>query len=290
MYLRLSKADNREGTRSESIKNQQLLLERYIKEDAELCGYSIKTFEDDGFSGLEEKRPALQDMLSLVRERKIYAVLVKDFSRLSRNHLYLASLCEQVFPACHTELIALGDHYDSRRKEELMPALRFKSLFNEYYSRDISRKVKTSLTAKKEKGEYAVAKPPFGYRSVGENWIVEEEEADVVQRIFALAAQGYTNSGIVHILKEEAPSFPMYPMKVYRILQNPVYCGKHIWHKYENLYGKCKKSVLLPKEYWRVEKGNHPPIISEKIFQSVQKKVEKNKEDNLKNESKKFII
>ena len=154
-----------------------------------------------------------------------------------------------------------------------MLALRFKGLFNEYYSRDISRKVKTSLAAKKEKGEYAVAKPPFGYRSVEGNWIVEKEEALVVQRIFALAAEGYTNSRIVRIIKEEAPSFPMYPMKVYRILQNPVYCGKHIWHKYENLYGKCKKSVLLPKEYWRVEEGNHPAIISERVFLGVQEKI-----------------
>ena len=290
IYLRLSKADGREGIRSESIKNQQRLLERYIKEDAELCEYSIKIFEDDGFSGLEEKRPALQDMLSFVRKRKIYAVLVKDFSRLSRNHLYLASLCEQVFPACHTELIALGDNYDSRKEEELMLALRFKSLFNEYYSRDISRKVKTSLTAKKEKGEYAVAKPPFGYRSVGGNWIVEEKEANVVRRIFELAAQGHANSGIVHILKEEAPLFPMYPMKVYRILQNPVYCGKHIWHKYENFYGKCKKSILLPKEYWREGRGSHPPIVSEEIFQRVQEKAGKNREDGLKNDSKIFII
>lgn len=268
MYLRLSKADDSGCVRSESIKNQQLLLERYIREDAGLCGYGIRIFEDDGFSGLEERRPALQDMLSLVRKGKIYAVLVKDFSRLSRNHLYLASLCEQVFPTCHTELIALGDNYDSRREKVIMPALRFKSLFNEYYSRDISRKVKTSLMAKKEKGEYAVAKPPFGYRSVEGSWIVEEKEADVVRRIFALAGQGYTNSGIVRILKEEAPSVPMYPMKVYRILQNPVYCGKHIWHKYENLYGKCKKSVLLPKEYWRVEQGSHPPIISEETYLS----------------------
>lgn len=272
IYLRLSKADGREGIRSESIKNQQHLLERYIRGDAKLCRYGIRIFEDDGFSGLEENRPALQSMLSLVREGKIYAVLVKDFSRLSRNHLYLASLCEQVFPACHTEFIALGDNYDSRREGEVMLALRFKGLFNEYYSRDISRKVKTSLAAKKEKGEYAVAKPPFGYRSAGGNWIVEKEEAAVVQRIFELAAEGYTNSRIVRILKEEAPSFSMYPMKVYRILQNPVYCGKHIWHKYENLYGKCKKSVLLPKEYWRVEKGSHPAIISEKVFLSVQEK------------------
>jgi len=275
MYLRLSKADGSEGMRSESIKNQQLLLKRYIKGDAELCRYRVRIFEDDGFSGMEENRPALQDMLSLVRRGVIYAVLVKDFSRLSRNHLYLASLCEQVFPACHTEFIALGDNYDSRREGEIMSALRFKSLFNEYYSRDISKKVKTALAAKKEKGEYAVAKPPFGYRMEGGRWVIEETEAAVVRRIFALAAQGYTNSRIAGVLKEEIPSISMYPMKVYRILQNPVYCGKHIWHKYENFYGKCKKSVRLPKECWRVENGSHPAIVPEEIFQEVAAKTGK---------------
>lgn len=282
LYLRLSKADKRKyssGTEeqnpelraetSESIKNQRTLLERYAKQDAELCHYERNLFIDDGYNGLEDTRPALQNMLSLAEAGRVYAVVIKDFSRLSRNHLYLASLREQVFPSSKTALISLGDHYDSRKDDRSMLALRFKSLFYEHYSRDISRKVKASLSAKKERGEYAVARPPFGYRLEQGQWKPEKREAALIQEMFKLAAEGYSNHEISAILEKRALPAKLYPVKVMRILKNPVYCGKHVWHKYENHIGFHKKSIALPREQWRIEEGKHPAIISEETFEQV---------------------
>jgi len=282
LYLRLSKADKRkcssktsppadtlDMSASVSIKNQKSLLERYVRQDRELCCYENKLFIDDGFNGLEDTRPALQDMLSMAANGRVHAVVVKDFSRLSRNHLYLASLREQVFPSFKTELISLGDHYDSRKDDRDILALRFKSLFYEHYSRDISRKVKASLSAKKERGEYAVAKPPFGYRMEQGQWKQEEREAALVREIFRLAVEGYSNREICAILEKRALPAKLYPVKVMRILKNPAYCGKHVWHKYENYIGFHKKSIALPREQWRIEEGRHPAIISDDVFELV---------------------
>lgn len=290
LYLRLSKADKKNqgaeaeklsslsvGRASKSIQNQQALLERYISQDEELRSYKMHSFIDDGFSGLENNRPALQNMLTMVKSGEVYAVIVKDFSRLSRNHLYLAELREKIFPSCFTELIALGDSYDSRKSGENVLALRFKSLFYEYYSRDISRKVKASLEAKKESGEYAVAKPPFGYRQEHGVWQIEEREATLVQNMFALAQKGYSYREIASMLEKEAAPKKLYPVKVMRILRNPVYCGKHVWHKYENYMGLHKKSVALPREQWRIEEGHHPAIISEDMYKKVEKQIASDK-------------
>ena len=282
LYLRLSKADERRNNSradipanalcapaSGSIQNQRVLLERYVRQDRELNHYEINLFIDDGFNGLENTRPALRNMLSLIKSGRVYAVVVKDFSRLSRNHLYLAHLREQVFPSSKTELISLGDHYDSRVDDRDMLTLRFRGLFYEHYSRDISRKVKASLNAKKERGEYAIAKPPFGYRLEQGQWKPEEREAILIQEMFHLAAEGYSNREISDMLKKRALPAKLYPVKVMRILKNPVYCGKHVWHKYENHIGFRKKSIALPREQWRIEDGTHPPTISEEVFEKV---------------------
>lgn len=270
IYLRLSKADKRNEV-SESIQNQNALLQRFCRQDQELCHYETKLFVDDGYSGLEENRPALQELLQLVKQGRISVVLVKDFSRLSRNHLYLAMLREQFFPMYCTEVISLGDGYDSREKRDGELAMRFKGLFYEYYSRDISRKVKTALAAKKEKGEYAVARAPFGYRRQGEDWKVEEREAVLIRKIFLLAAQGKNCQQIVKLLEKESGDILLYPVKIWRILHNPVYCGMHVWHKYENKMGYRNKSVSLPMGQWNMAEGRQEAIISKELFKKVQK-------------------
>jgi DNA invertase Pin-like site-specific DNA recombinase len=270
IYLRVSKADKK-GQVSESIENQRALLERFCKQDKELCRYETRLFVDDGYSGLEENRPALQELLRLVRQGKVFAVLVKDFSRLSRNHLYLAMLREQLFPSCGTILLSAGDGYDSRQAESNVMVMRFKGLFYEYYSKDISRKVKTALAAKKEKGEYAVAKAPFGYRREGACWRVEKEEAALVYRMYVLASQGKSCAQIAELLHKDSGAV-LYPVKVWRILRNPVYCGKHVWHKYENQLGGKKRSLCLPAEQWKLGEGSHKAIVSQELFRSVQAK------------------
>lgn len=281
---------------SQSIQNQQLLLKQAVKRDKEYFSYDTIEFIDDGYTGMDENRPSLIRMLSMIESGEIAAVLVKDFSRLSRNALFLARFREQICPLHRVMLISLGDSYDSRKPELGETGIRLRSLFYEYYAKDVSQKVKKALAAKKELGEYAVAKPPFGYRAIcSEQWRIHEEEAACVKRIYEGVLRGMSQKEIA--IQEEkriqicgsfendnpegqddkGKSYRMYPAKVHRILHNPVYCGYHVWHKNEMSDFARKKNIQLPASRWRIEKGRHPVIITEEMYCRVQELIERAK-------------
>lgn len=269
IYVRLSKADRR-GVVSESIKNQKQLLLQYYYQREELWQFPLMLYEDDGYSGLDTERPAWQSLMRCVENGMIGVVLVKDLSRISRNQLYLSRVCELIFPQYSVRLISPGDSYDSSAPCQNILAVRFKSLFYSYYSQDLSRKVKTALEAKKRQGEYASAKPPFGYRKEGKNWNIHPKEAAMVREMFVLAAMGRHSAQIARCLQGREGEYRIYPVKVWRILQNPVYCGIHVWHRYENNRNIGQVGKLLPKEEWRMESGRHPALIPESLFEKVQ--------------------
>ena len=271
IYLRLSKADQR-GRESESIENQRTLLQQYIKEDTELSALPCIEYCDDGYSGMERKRPALNNLLYDIEKGKIAYVLAKDMSRISRDYIFVSYLMELYFPEHDVRLVLPGEGYDERCAKEYQLYLRFQSVFNEYYARDISRKVKSALSAKKNAGEYAVAKPPFGYRKNqhGE-WEICDKEALVVRFAFSYAAQGKKNVEICEAWKRKGNGVNMYPVLVGRILSNPVYCGFYVWHKYETVPYCHGKSRRLKEREWCVQKGRQEAIISVFLFRKVQK-------------------
>lgn len=275
IYVRLSKADQR-GCVSESIRNQKQMLLRYYRQQEELACMPVKVYEDDGYSGLREDRPSWQNLMTQVIKGHTAVVLVKDLSRISRDQLYLSDICDRIFPKYQVRLISLGDSYDSNTVFSNLLALRFKNLFYAYYSKDLSRKVKAALEAKKRQGEYAVARAPFGYRRSGESWVIHPGEAALVREMFVLAARGESHTMIAAKLQSRAqkqtPECCIYPVKVGRILKNPVYCGMHVWHKYENNIDWKQKGKLLAMEKWKVEKGTHPAIIPDALFAEVQKR------------------
>lgn len=151
IYLRISKEDfSREE--SQSISNQRNLLQKYIQKKFNKEDYHIIEFLDDGYSGVNEERPALKELIGFVNEERIDCILVKDFSRLARDYLLLGEFLEILFPAHQVRFISVNDGYDSQRYPEKILDLdmQFRGLCYDLYSKDISHKVKSALKAKKK--------------------------------------------------------------------------------------------------------------------------------------------
>ena len=203
LYVRLSRDDNLEGD-SYSIGNQKKLLTKIAKEK----GYTnLLIFCDDGISGVTMERPGYKAMIEAIENNKISAVFVKDLSRLGRNYIEVGRLTEEFFPEYDIRLVAVSDNIDTQEGEnELAP---IKNLFNEWYARDISKKRRISNKIKGNAGE-PLGLPPYGYirNPDGKNWIVDEEAADVVRRIFKMTIDGYGPYQISQLLAEDKIEIP----------------------------------------------------------------------------------
>lgn len=298
VYLRLSKADERSArvTKEESgsISMQRILIQRYI--ESHFKAYQIKEYKDDGFSGTNFNRPGVQKLLEDVRNGEVNCIVVKDFSRFGRDYVETGAYIEQIFPFLGVRFISVNDEYDSGdyKGAPVNLSANFRNLLYDLYSKDLSRKVKTSLQVKKEQGNYVSANPPFGYeKAPGDRHmlVVCEEEAKVVRLIFALSLQGMSVSQIAGKLNcENIPTpvefkiekgstcrmpkgdrFYWNSSKVSAILRNQVYTG-------DIEYGKTeKKQVGGPKvskarTEWKTVRGHHAAVIRRADFEAAQKK------------------
>lgn len=202
-YCRLSKDDG-ESKISESIENQMKMIREYVSksDDLEIADIYI----DDGYSGLYfANRPEFQRMMEDIYKGKIQGVITKDISRLGREHIETSNYIERVFPSLNIRYIAILDGVDSvaHSNEELA---QFKTLFNDMYSRDISKKIKGSLAAQKKRGKFMSGFAPYGYAKDPKDkhhFIIDEEAANVVRRIFNMYLSGYSRDRIAKILNEE---------------------------------------------------------------------------------------
>lgn len=293
-YLRISDDDEDIGdrkTESDSIGNQRKVLDTYIKNHPELSQYPLKEFLDDGFSGVNFRRPGIQELLKEVKENQIACVVVKDLSRFGRNYIEVGDYIEQIFPFMGVRFISVSDHYDSF----LRPAgleIGFKSLIHDLYSRDLSRKVKVVKQLYQKQGRYSGGDVPYGYRrnsGEGSIYVPDPEAADTVRMIFKIAAEGMPPVKIAELLSKEAVLTPgMYknqtiqqnyilrnpkctlwtPAQVREILQNEVYLGTYI----------CNKSTSVrPREMKRNDRSrylkfenDHEPLVEEELFQAAQ--------------------
>lgn len=197
MYLRLSLEDERgAGTEeSSSISSQRVMIRSFIRQDAELKGYEVKEFCDDGWSGTGMDRPGMNQLLAEVKKNRVQCIIVKDMSRFSRDYIEMGTYLDQIFPFMGVRFIALGDHYDSREHGGSTIGIdtAFQTLLYDLYSKDVSVKVKSSFENKCANGEYVFGQVPFGYRKSTEERntvIIDEKEAEVVRHIFSLAVDG----------------------------------------------------------------------------------------------------
>ena len=199
-YERLSQEDGNDGE-SNSIANQKKILERFCKER----GYTpIRHYdEDDGYSGTNFNRPGFQRMLADIKAGKIARVIVKDMSRLGRDYLQVGMYTDIVFPEYGVHFIAVNDSIDSTRGENEFAAIR--NVFNEMFARDTSKKIRATCQSKGKSGERLTTNPPYGYMkdpNDRKKWIIDEEAAAVVQKIFSLCVDGTGPTQIAKWLRE----------------------------------------------------------------------------------------
>lgn len=278
IYARISKKDSMAGhtEQNQSISNQIQLAREFILRDCQLSKMQIQIFIDEGYTGTNMERPAVQKLLANIYLGRIQALIVKDFSRLSRNHLQLSEFREYTIKKYPIVLVSIGECFDNRRPEEMDMCLGMKSVFYEYYCRDVSRKVKQSISAKKNAGEYAVSKAPFGYRKeISGRFIIEEEESIIVKRVFSLAEEGWNTGQIARELSKlegMTKKKQWSASEIWRMINNPVYTGCHVWYKFKSVYENGFIMEEVPRGEWKKQEGLHPAIIPLQQYNRVQMK------------------
>ena len=293
LYMRLSKEDGEAGKESDSIRTQRILLHRFVEEHFEK--YRIIEFRDDGYSGTNLRRPGVMALLELVKESAVDCIIVKDFSRFSRDYIELGSYLEQIFPFMGVRFISVNDGYDSEECGGHVGELEvsFRNLLYDLYSKDLSVKVKSSLAAGKARGLFISANCPFGYeKAPGDRHrlVIEEEEAEIVRRIFRMTTEGMSSAQIAKIFNQEGVKTPIeHKMEKGRtsrkakgngfawgsgticaILKNRAYVGDMVYGKtYKEQVGG--RTCARPRSEWKVFRDHHAPIISREVFEEVQK-------------------
>lgn len=292
LYLRLSNADENKGDASQdsnSITNQKAYLLRY----AERHNFkNIQIFIDDGISGVTMKRNAFQKLIDHVYNNEVATIIVKDMSRLGRNYIEMGQLMDYVFPQHNVRLIALTDAVDTEKGEDDFAP--FRNIINELYAKDISKKVRSALKSKSRQG-FAIGLPPYGYMRSKDNpriWVVDDEAAEVVKRIFKLRKERVSLPDIAKALCESkihTPSYYAYNKgfkksyqlsqygeywwdknAVRKILLNISYTGDIVNFKTTSKSFKLKERIANEPENWEVHKGVHEAIVSYDDFEIVQ--------------------
>ena len=272
LYCRLSQDDALDGE-SNSITNQKTLLSKYAAEH----GFrNIQFFVDDGYSGTSFQRPGFQEMMKYVEDYSVSTLIVKDLSRLGREYSYMGRLQDFIFPAYDVRFIAINHDVDSAKGENDFAV--FKNVFNDYYAKDTSKKIRAVVKMRGESGEHLASNPPYGYIKDPQDkkkWIVDEEAARVVRRIFNLCIAGKGPMQIAKILTAD------------KVLTVTAYHARQKgWAMPDNLYQWCAKSVagiLERREYTgctvnfktytkslKFKKRMENPVENQKIFEDTQ--------------------
>ena len=291
LYCRLSQEDENKGD-SDSIVNQKAILTKYAEEN----GFTnIQVFVDDGYSGVSFNRPDFQRLLELMEKGKVKTLITKDLSRLGRNYIEVGNYTEILFPRWNVRYIAINDNYDSLYSEgnELAP---FKNLFNEWFARDTSKKIRAFVKAKAERGERVSTQIPYGYKKdpdIKGHLLIDEVTAPVVKMIFELCALGNGPRVIANILREKKilkPTVYRYRQSgsygcitdtediygwndrtVAGILDNEVYLGHTVNCKTTVASYKDKRKIDRPESEWLRFENTHEAIIDQTTWELVRK-------------------
>ena len=299
LYCRLSQDDMLQGE-SNSITNQKAILKKYAEDN----GFSNPVFYvDDGVSGTTWEREGFKAMLADIEEGKVGTVITKDLSRLGRDYLKTGEYIEIIFPDHDVRYIAINDGVDTLKSENELMA--FKNIFNDWYARDTSKKIRAVFKAKGQSGKH-LSNPIYGYKhsETDKNlWVIDDEAAEVVRKIFHLCIDGYGPTQIARILTEQGiPTPTAYALsqgrdnghknaKLHRwgnetiahILEKAEYCGHTVNFRTHVKSYKNKKRVDNPKEDWLIFENTHEAIITQQEFDLVQE-LRKNKRRPTKHE------
>lgn len=288
LYCRLSQDDGNVGD-SMSIQSQKAILEKFAREMGKVA-YSF--YVDDGYSGTNFQRPSFQRMIADIEDGKIDTVITKDLSRLGRNYLESGAYIEVFFPQHHVRYIAVNDGVDSEQSGGL-DITPFKNILNEFYSRDISKKVKSGKHIRALEGKFMGTTAPFGYRKDPQDknhLIVDEATAPTVRLIYSLALEGYGTNRIGKVLYERKIPKPSYYKQEFfsqhdsgsddywydwkqevitRILRNPVYKGGMYVHSTSKQTFKCKGRGYIRRTDREILEDVHEAVVTKEVWQTA---------------------
>ena len=295
IYIRLSKEDEEKEkySESESVQNQRTLLMQYIKENK---FNFVAEYVDDGVSGTSFDRPAFNKMIDDIEQGKINMVITKDLSRLGRNYVQSGYYTETYFPEHNVRYIAILDNIDTALDSANNDIAPFKSILNEMYAKDTSKKINSVLQSKRNNGEY-LGTAPYGYKKDPENkyhLIIDEEAANVVKLIYEKYLAGFRTMQIADYLSKKKIPIPsdynkrkrgtksltygLWQQSTVRfILSNEIYTGTVIQGKRKKVSFKSKKFINLPEEDWVKVENMHEAIISKEDFERAKKVIDATK-------------
>lgn len=291
LYIRLSMEDSKVG--SFSIENQRRALHQYVDAMEDIKNVEVLEFVDNGYSGTSFERPAVQELLELVRAGNINCIIVKDFTRFGRNSIEVGYFMEMVFPLYGVRFISINDEFDSAKLhgDTGGVSVAFKYLIGEFYSRDLSVKYKSAKYVKFRRGEYQSKICPYGYQK-GANGRMEpdEETAPIVRLIFELARDGRAPGEIVKELLERGVPTPgeykaahgftghdvsrcrgiWSTSTVVRLLEDERYTGTYIIGKREVTEVGSRRTRRKDESQWVKIPDHHPAIVSKELFDEAR--------------------
>lgn len=301
-YIRLSLADQdlmkkENKSESESISHQKALIQNFINGNSELNGSEQYEFFDDGYSGTNFERPSFERLMERIKKGQINCVIVKDFSRFGRDYIELGDYLERIFPFMGVRFISINDHYDSADYKGTTGGLDvvMKNIVYDYYSKDLSVKVKTAKYQKMKQGKYLGGHVPYGLMKDPKDkhkLIIDPEAAAVVREIFDMAIAGMRLIDMARTLNERGIKTPgqYYRRKhpgtkkfadasdmvcwnhnnIRSILQQEMYYGAIVGHKRQGLGVGCKHTATVPKEEQFIVEGKHEGIVTKEEFLKAQ--------------------
>lgn len=292
IYMRLSRDDDNYGD-SVSIETQRTILTQFARENG---FHVVDEYVDDGWSGTNFERPSFQKMMDDIESGRVNCIITKDLSRFGREHVMMDYYLEYYFPEKKVRYIAVSDGEDTEKG--LSDFVPFKNLFNEWFAKDTSRKIKTSMNAKFRAGEHTCAYAPIGYKKnpdIKNKLMIDEETRWIVKKIFELALLGNGASKIMKLLiadRVPTPSYLNYKRfgtfsniyadapeekawewnigQVKSILKDETYIGNSVHYRQTKASFKSKRRVYRDRSEWLTVEGTHEPIISKSDFDNVQ--------------------
>jgi DNA invertase Pin-like site-specific DNA recombinase len=303
LYCRLSHDDELAGD-SNSIIHQKEILQKYAQEHG---FHKPVFFVDDGFSGTSFERPDFKRMINLIEEGQVGTVIVKDMSRFGRDHIKVGMYTEILFPQRDVRFIAVNDNIDSiKGEDEFMP---FRNILNEWFAKDTGKKIKAVYRAKGMNGKHTGSHPLYGYMKDPDNkdqWIIDEDAANVVRRIFDMCVSGKGPYEIARELEEDkilCPSaylagkdagnrryctfenpYRWWGTTVIYIISRREYTGDMVNFKTYRRTFREKRRYKRDQSEWQIFEGKHEPIISREQWELAQK-VRQTKRRSRKDES-----
>lgn len=298
IYIRLSQEDKdkKYESDSESVINQRELLTNYVRNNNfNLVGEYV----DDGYSGTDFERPGFQKLIEDIKNKKINCVIVKDLSRLGRDHVMTGYYMESYFPENNIRFISILESYDSFKNQASNDSSTFIIACNDYYSKQNSIKIRNVLNEKRKNGKFVGSLPCFGYMRDPEDkghLIPNPETAPIVKQIFEWRKNGIGPSRIATMLNEKRYPTPSGYKKtnystrlinrdkwnissIKKILSNRIYTGDMIQHTQTKVNYKSKKKITLDQSMWMIVENTHEPLVDKDTFEYISKLIKQNTKD-----------